>query len=72
MSAIQIRLGLPAQGITVLSGASGSGKTTVLRCVAGLEKAPSARVQIGDSVWQDHASGVFLPPWRRPLGYVFQ
>jgi molybdate transport system ATP-binding protein len=85
MSDIQIRLGLarqdftldvnltlPAQGITVLYGASGSGKTTLLRCVAGLEKAPSARVQIGDSVWQDQANGVFLPPWRRPLGYVFQ
>lgn len=70
--ALDVNLTLPAQGITVLYGASGSGKTTVLRCVAGLEKAPSARVQIGDSVWQDHANGVFLPPWRRPLGYVFQ
>ena len=70
--ALDVNLTLPAQGITVLLGASGSGKTTLLRCVAGLEKAQLARVRVDGSVWQDHASGVFLPPWRRPLGYVFQ
>ena len=69
---LDVDLTLPAQGITVLFGASGSGKTTLLRCVAGLEKAQLARVRVDGSVWQDHASGVFLPPWRRPLGYVFQ
>jgi molybdate transport system ATP-binding protein len=69
---LDVDLTLPAQGITVLLGASGSGKTTLLRCVAGLEKAQLARVRVDGSVWQDHASGVFLPPWRRPLGYVFQ
>ena len=36
--ALDVNLTLPAQGITVLYGASGSGKTTVLRCVAGLKK----------------------------------
>ncbi|MEK9804375.1 MAG: molybdenum ABC transporter ATP-binding protein, partial [Curvibacter sp.] len=34
---LQVDLRLPARGITVLYGASGSGKTSVLRCVAGLE-----------------------------------
>jgi molybdate transport system ATP-binding protein len=70
--ALDVDLTLPAQGISVLYGASGSGKTTLLRCVAGLEKAPSAYLQVDGVVWQDHASGVFLAPWRRPLGYVFQ
>lgn len=70
--ALQVDLQLPAHGITVLYGASGSGKTTVLRCVAGLERAQSARVQVGPDVWQDDDSGVFLPPWQRDLGYVFQ
>ena len=65
-------LELPATGITVLFGASGSGKTTVLRCVAGLERARKGLVQIGPDVWQDDDTGVFLPTWRRPLGYVFQ
>ena len=70
--ALDVNLTLPGQGISVLYGASGSGKTTLLRCVAGLEKAPSACLKVDGVVWQDHASGVFLPPWRRPLGYVFQ
>jgi molybdate transport system ATP-binding protein len=69
---LAVDLELPAQGITVLFGASGSGKTTLLRCVAGLERAASGEVQIGDAVWQDDAAHVFLPTWRRPLGYVFQ
>jgi molybdate transport system ATP-binding protein len=69
---LDVDLALPARGITVLFGASGSGKTTLLRCVAGLERAPNALVQIAGEVWQDERVGVFLPVWRRPLGYVFQ
>src|SRR5690606_13589482 len=56
----------------VLFGPSGSGKTSVLRCIAGLERAQNSRIRMGAEVWQDDAAGVFLPAWRRPLGYVFQ
>ena len=69
---LAVDLALPATGITVLFGASGSGKTTLLRCVAGLERAPQALVRIGSQVWQDDEARIFLPTWRRPLGYVFQ
>ncbi|ENO85974.1 molybdenum ABC transporter ATP-binding protein [Thauera linaloolentis 47Lol = DSM 12138] len=69
---LDVDLALPARGITVLFGASGSGKTSVLRCVAGLERAREGFVRIGGAVWQDDAGGVFLPTWRRSLGYVFQ
>lgn len=70
--AMDLALDLPAHGIHVLFGPSGSGKTTVLRCVAGLERADRARVLIAGACWQDDAQGLFLPTWRRPLGYVFQ
>jgi len=71
---------LPATGITVLFGPSGSGKTTLLRCVAGLEKAPHGRVALEQAehplqppfVWQDHTREVWVPTWKRDLGYVFQ
>ena len=63
---------LPPRGIAVLFGPSGSGKTTLLRCVAGLERADGARVEIAGQVWQDDSRSIFLPAWRRPLGYVFQ
>lgn len=69
---LAIDLRLPQRGITALFGASGSGKTTVLRCVAGLEPAARGRVRIGGEVWQDDEAGVRLPSWRRDLGYVFQ
>lgn len=69
---VDIDLTLPGTGITVLFGASGSGKTTVLRCVAGLERTARGIVSVGDELWQDDARGVFLPVWRRRLGYVFQ
>lgn len=61
----------PNKGITVLFGESGSGKTTVLRCVAGLERA-LGQVRISGQLWQDDACNIFLPTWDRPLGYVFQ
>lgn len=69
---VQADLQLPASGITVLYGASGSGKTSVLRCVAGLERAHHARIVVAGEVWQDDAAHVFLPPHQRALGYVFQ
>jgi len=69
---LQVDLQLPARGISVLFGASGSGKTSLLRCVAGLERAQAARVVVAGEVWQDDAAGVFLPTHQRALGYVFQ
>ena len=69
---LAVDLHLPARGISVLFGASGSGKTSVLRCVAGLETAGNALVRIGGETWQDDAAGLMRPTWQRALGYVFQ
>ncbi|MBK0394188.1 molybdenum ABC transporter ATP-binding protein [Ramlibacter algicola] len=68
---LDVDLPMPADGITALFGPSGSGKTTVLRCVAGLERARGS-VRVAGETWQDDAQRVFLPPWRRAVGYVFQ
>jgi molybdate transport system ATP-binding protein len=67
---LDVDLALPAAGVTVLFGHSGSGKTTLLRCIAGLERAPGARIAFRGESWQDAAH--FLPAHRRPIGYVFQ
>jgi molybdate transport system ATP-binding protein len=53
-------------------GPSGSGKTTLLRCLAGLERPDSGRVAAGAETWYDSASGVFVPPRRRAVGFVPQ
>ncbi len=69
---LDVDLTLPGQGVTALFGHSGSGKTTCLRAIAGLERASEAYVAVGGEVWQDERRGVFLPPHRRALGMVFQ
>jgi molybdate transport system ATP-binding protein len=69
---LDVDLDLPLHGISALFGHSGSGKTTVLRAIAGLERAPGGAVALGDDVWQDDARGVFVPVHRRAIGYVFQ
>lgn len=63
---------LPIRGITVLFGASGSGKTTVLRCIAGLERASEGVVSFEGECWQDEKRRIFVPAHRRACGYVFQ
>lgn len=68
---LDVDLALPSQGITALFGPSGCGKTTVLRALAGLERA-AGRVVLDDEVWQDDATGCFVPTHQRPLGYVIQ
>jgi molybdate transport system ATP-binding protein len=60
---------VPARGITALVGPSGGGKTTLLRCIAGLSRLPG-RLSMGGEVWQDEDR--FVPPHRRAIGYVFQ
>jgi molybdate transport system ATP-binding protein len=59
-------------GITILFGASGSGKTTVLRAVAGLTRPDTGHIWIGDRALFDAATGVNVPVQQRRVGYVFQ
>jgi len=70
--ALDVDLQLPGRGVTALYGHSGSGKTTCLRCIAGLEKAGQAFIQVNAEVWQDSAKRIFVPAHKRALGYVFQ
>lgn len=70
--ALDIDLQLPGKGVTALFGHSGSGKTTCLRCIAGLERANRAFVEVNGQVWQDSQRNLFVPVHKRPLGYVFQ
>lgn len=69
---LNAELDVPATGVLALFGPSGSGKTTLVRCLAGLERAPNGFLSLGDEVWQDEARGIFLPIYKRPIGYVFQ
>jgi len=67
---LDVDFAIPGKGVTALFGRSGSGKTSVLRAVAGLERTARGRVRFNGEVWQD--AGCFLPAHQRPVGYVFQ
>lgn len=53
-------------------GESGAGKTTILRIIAGLLKPEFGFIKVGEKVWFDSQKGIFLPPQKRKVGFVFQ
>jgi molybdate transport system ATP-binding protein len=59
-------------GVTALFGRSGSGKTSLIRIIAGLTRPAEGRVLLGDEVLVDTARRIFVPAHRRRFGYVFQ
>uniref|UniRef100_UPI00399BC1DE molybdenum ABC transporter ATP-binding protein n=1 Tax=Roseovarius halophilus (ex Wu et al. 2025) TaxID=3376060 RepID=UPI00399BC1DE len=59
-------------GLTVLFGRSGAGKTSIVDAVAGLSRPQSGRIALGDRVLVDTDRGLFVPPARRRVGYIFQ
>ncbi len=70
--AMQLDLHLPGRGVSALFGHSGAGKTTILRALAGLERHRGGVVEVDGETWQDESRGIFVPPHRRSIGYVFQ
>lgn len=66
---LDAKIDMPLRGITALFGRTGSGKTTVLRVLAGLESA-AGFLSVGDTIWQGQKK--ILPPHRRGLAYIFQ
>ena len=65
-----VSLGLRAGEIGVLIGPSGCGKTTLLRAVAGLERASSGSITLeGETVSDGHHH---MPAEQRRIGMVFQ
>ncbi len=66
---LDIDLEIKSGEFVSLSGASGSGKTTILRVLAGLEDA-SGKIVVDDEVWLD--KNYSLPPQKRKIGFVFQ
>jgi molybdate transport system ATP-binding protein len=58
--------------VTAIVGPSGSGKTSVLNAIAGLLRPEHGRVAVDGAVLLDTEAGIFLPPHRRRIGYVFQ
>ena len=59
-------------GVTILFGASGSGKTMTLKSIAGIVRPDSGRIAINAVALFDSERGIDLPIRKRGVGYVFQ
>lgn len=55
-----------------LLGASGSGKSMTLRCIAGLETPNRGKIILNERVFYDSEKGINLPSRKRKIGFLFQ
>ncbi|HWP00236.1 MAG TPA: ATP-binding cassette domain-containing protein [Methylococcus sp.] len=69
---LDVSLAVESGKFVTLFGRSGAGKTTVLRCIAGLTRPERGRIVVDGEVWFDSERGIDLPPQMRKAGFVFQ
>lgn len=59
-------------GLTAFFGRSGSGKTSLVNLMAGLDTPDQGRISVNGQILFDAAAGINVPVQKRRLGYVFQ
>lgn len=69
---LQVTQTLPAQGITAIFGLSGAGKTSLINAIGGLTMPDTGHITLNGRILSDVQNGIFLPPEKRRVGYVFQ
>lgn len=69
---LSVNESLPGQGVTAIFGVSGAGKTSLINAVSGLTVPDEGRIVLNGRVLSDTTQGIFLPPEKRRIGYVFQ
>lgn len=60
------------EGVLGFLGASGSGKSMTLRCIAGIEKPDEGRIVLDGVTLFDSEKHINLPAQERHVGYLFQ
>ena len=59
-------------GVTGILGASGCGKSMTLRCIAGIMKPDTGRIELDGTVFFDSEKKIDLKPQQRHVGLLFQ
>lgn len=69
---LDLALKVESGEVLAIVGASGAGKTSILRVIAGLMPVNAGHVRAAGECWFDAATGITLPPHRRRVGFLFQ
>ena len=67
---LEADLSFESGDFVALYGASGGGKTTILRLIAGFEAPQSGFIKVGDKIFFDEKTN--LAPQKRNIGFLFQ
>ena len=69
---LNIETCLDSSSFVALFGASGVGKTSLLRMLAGLDQPDHGRIAVNGEAWFDSATAIALAPQKRSIGFVSQ
>jgi molybdate transport system ATP-binding protein len=69
---LDLEMDITSEAIHVLVGRNGSGKTTILKMIAGLMTPDSGRIVVNGEVYFDSEAAIDLPVEERGTGFVFQ
>jgi molybdate transport system ATP-binding protein len=69
---VDIELHVAAEEMVVLAGPNGAGKSTLLNAIAGLAPIDAGHITLDGVVLDSPATGVFVPPEKRPVSMMFQ
>jgi len=69
---LHFRATIPPAQVMALYGPSGSGKSSIIRMIAGLMRPDSGTIASSGELWFDHSKSISKPPQQRNIGVVFQ
>ena len=73
LSSFDLRVKFEADGAPLgIFGASGSGKSMTLKCIAGIERPDSGKIILNGRTLFDSSRRINLRPQERSVGYLFQ
>lgn len=68
---LEVAFDMGCETLSIL-GASGSGKSMTLKCIAGIETPDEGYIVLNDKILFDSKKKINLPPKQRDIGYLFQ